>query len=94
MLGQAEIAKYLDQCNGSRLAIEEVLSAYIVWWADSSFLVYPHIFSRKYLKGATSERVLSKLRYLSIFLRVTYVFGSRLCLMPTLFPVVVATFST
>ncbi|KAJ7918423.1 hypothetical protein B0H13DRAFT_1607440 [Mycena leptocephala] len=56
MLGQAEIAKYLDQCNGSRLAIEEVLSAYIVW---------------KYLKGATSERVLSKLRYLSIFLRVT-----------------------
>ncbi|KAJ6582936.1 hypothetical protein DFH09DRAFT_1144963 [Mycena vulgaris] len=56
MLGQAEIARYLDQCDGSMLAIEEVLSAYIVW---------------KYLKGATSERVLLKLRYLTIYLRVT-----------------------
>ncbi|KAJ7109609.1 hypothetical protein C8R43DRAFT_1091734 [Mycena crocata] len=56
MLGQTDIAKYLDQCGGSRLAIEEVLSAYIVW---------------KYLKGATSERVLMKLRYLTIYLRVT-----------------------
>ncbi|KAJ6478752.1 hypothetical protein C8R47DRAFT_983749, partial [Mycena vitilis] len=55
-VGQAEIAKYLEQCNGSRLAIEEVLSGYIVW---------------KYLKGATSTRVLVKLRYLSLFLRVT-----------------------
>ncbi|KAJ7109611.1 hypothetical protein C8R43DRAFT_179675 [Mycena crocata] len=56
MLGQAETAKYLDQCGGSLMAIEEVLSAYIVW---------------KYLKGATSERVLTKLRYLTIYLRVT-----------------------
>jgi len=56
MLGQGEIAKYLDQCQGYRTAIEEVLSGYIVW---------------KYLKGATSERVLVKLRYLSIYLRVT-----------------------
>ncbi|KAJ6557931.1 hypothetical protein B0H19DRAFT_1149048 [Mycena capillaripes] len=56
MLGQAQIAKYLEQCNGSRLAIEEVLSGYIVW---------------KYLRGATSERVLVKLKYLSIYLRVT-----------------------
>ncbi|KAJ6616330.1 hypothetical protein B0H10DRAFT_1799721 [Mycena sp. CBHHK59/15] len=56
MLGQADIAKYLDQCNGSRLAIEEVLSGYIAW---------------KYMKGATSERVLLKLRYLAIYLRVT-----------------------
>ncbi|KAJ7108735.1 hypothetical protein C8R44DRAFT_743966 [Mycena epipterygia] len=56
MLGQADIAKYLDQCNGNRIAIEEVLSGYIVW---------------KYLKGATSERVLVKLRYLAIYLRVT-----------------------
>ncbi|KAJ7734545.1 hypothetical protein DFH07DRAFT_844696 [Mycena maculata] len=56
MLGQAETAKYLDQCNGSRVAIEEVLSAYIVC---------------KYLKGSTSERVLLKLRYLAIYLRVT-----------------------
>ncbi|KAK7044849.1 hypothetical protein R3P38DRAFT_2881241 [Favolaschia claudopus] len=56
MLGQAQIAKYLDQCEGSRTAIEEVLSGYIVW---------------KYIKGATSERVLTKLRYLTIYLRVT-----------------------
>ncbi|KAF8162474.1 hypothetical protein K438DRAFT_1985120 [Mycena galopus ATCC 62051] len=56
MLGQAEIAKYFDQCLGSKTAIEEVLSGYIVW---------------KYIKGATSERVLLKLRYLSIYLRVT-----------------------
>ncbi|KAJ7468100.1 hypothetical protein FB451DRAFT_1352457 [Mycena latifolia] len=56
MLGQAETARYLDQCNGSAVAIEEVLSAYIVW---------------KYFKGATSERVLLKLRYLAIYLRVT-----------------------
>ncbi|KAF7360169.1 hypothetical protein MVEN_00745400 [Mycena venus] len=56
MLGQAEIAKRLDQCHGSRQAIEEVLSGYIVW---------------KYLKGATSERVLVKLKYLTIYLRVT-----------------------
>ncbi|KAJ7487240.1 hypothetical protein B0H11DRAFT_1721373 [Mycena galericulata] len=56
MLGQADIAKYFDQCNGSMLAVEEVLSAYIVW---------------KYLKGATSERVLLKLRYLAIYLKVT-----------------------
>ncbi|KAJ7223682.1 hypothetical protein B0H12DRAFT_1213102 [Mycena haematopus] len=56
MLGQAEIAKYFDQCEGSRTAIEEVLSGYIVW---------------KYLKGATSGRVLGKLRYLTIFLQVT-----------------------
>ncbi|KAJ7100041.1 hypothetical protein B0H15DRAFT_818479 [Mycena belliarum] len=56
MLGQVEIARYLDQCNGSPLAIEEVLSAYIFW---------------KYIKGATSQRVLVKLRYLTLYLRVT-----------------------
>ncbi|KAF7351393.1 hypothetical protein MSAN_01571000 [Mycena sanguinolenta] len=56
MLGQADIAKYLDQCEGSKTAIEEVLSGYIVW---------------KYLRGATSARVLGKLRYLTIYLRVT-----------------------
>ncbi|KAJ7645016.1 hypothetical protein B0H17DRAFT_1104405 [Mycena rosella] len=56
MLGQSEIARYLEQCDGVFVAIEEVLSAYIVW---------------KYLKGATSERVLVKLRYLTIYLRVT-----------------------
>ncbi|KAJ6478751.1 hypothetical protein C8R47DRAFT_1138066 [Mycena vitilis] len=56
LLGQTETAKLLEQCNGSRLAIEEVLSAYIVW---------------KYLRGATSERVLVKLGYLSRYLRLT-----------------------
>ncbi|KAF8162472.1 hypothetical protein K438DRAFT_1618385 [Mycena galopus ATCC 62051] len=56
MLGQAQIVKYIDQCQGSKTALEEVLSGYIVW---------------KYLKGATSGRVLGKLRYLSIYLRVT-----------------------
>ncbi|KAJ7449128.1 hypothetical protein B0H11DRAFT_1743832 [Mycena galericulata] len=56
MLGQTDTAKYLDQCNGSLLALEEVLSAYIVW---------------KYLRGATSERVLLKLGYLARYLKVT-----------------------
>ncbi|KAJ7800359.1 hypothetical protein B0H14DRAFT_2899988 [Mycena olivaceomarginata] len=56
MLGQAEISKYFDQCQGCRRAIEEVLSGYISW---------------KYIKGATSERVLIKLRYLTIYLHVT-----------------------
>jgi len=56
MLGQAQIARYLDKCEDSAIAIEEVLSAYIVW---------------KYIKGATSLRVLHKLRHLCIYLRVT-----------------------
>jgi len=56
MLGQSHIGKYLDQCGDSRLAIEEVLSAYIVW---------------KYLKGATTVRVLAKIRLLCFFLRAT-----------------------
>ncbi|KAJ7359658.1 hypothetical protein DFH08DRAFT_846663 [Mycena albidolilacea] len=56
MLGQAEISKYFDQCQGCRRAIEEVLSGYISW---------------KYIRGATSERVLVKLRYLTLYLHVT-----------------------
>ncbi|KAJ6557915.1 hypothetical protein B0H19DRAFT_1070511 [Mycena capillaripes] len=35
MLGRTETKKYLDQCSDFRLAIEEVLGAYIVWGADS-----------------------------------------------------------
>ncbi|KAF7307046.1 hypothetical protein MIND_00497700 [Mycena indigotica] len=56
MLGQSQVVKYLDQCNGDLVAIEEVLSAYIVW---------------KYLKGSTSAQVLMKIKLLTIFLRVT-----------------------
>ncbi|KAJ7185822.1 hypothetical protein C8R46DRAFT_1061823 [Mycena filopes] len=54
MLGQAQITKYLDRCD-TKVGIEEVLSAYI---------------ASKYMKGATSERVLIKLKYLAIYLRV------------------------
>ncbi|KAJ7735809.1 hypothetical protein B0H16DRAFT_128697 [Mycena metata] len=54
MLGQSEITKYLKRCD-TEVGIEEVLSAYI---------------AAKYLKGATSERVLLKLKYLAMYLRV------------------------
>ncbi|KAJ7032021.1 hypothetical protein C8F04DRAFT_671517 [Mycena alexandri] len=54
MLGQSETTKYLKRCE-TKVGIEEVLSAYI---------------AAKYLKGATSERVLLKLKYLAIYLRV------------------------
>ncbi|KAJ7277558.1 hypothetical protein C8J57DRAFT_1309635 [Mycena rebaudengoi] len=56
MLRQPDIARYLDQCNGSNVAIEEVISVYIVG---------------KYMKGATTERILHKLKHLVIYLRVT-----------------------
>ncbi|KAF7319133.1 hypothetical protein HMN09_00249700 [Mycena chlorophos] len=56
MLGQSEVAKYLDQCCGDVTSMEEVLSAYVV---------------SKYLKGSTSERVLIKMRYLIVYLRAT-----------------------
>lgn len=56
MLNQREIAKFLDQCEGDNIAIEEVLSGYVIW---------------KYMRGSSSAMVLTKLRYLSIFLRVT-----------------------
>ncbi|KAF7326058.1 hypothetical protein MKEN_00456700 [Mycena kentingensis (nom. inval.)] len=54
MLGQREIGKYLDEWSGNLTAIEEILSAYIVW---------------KYLKGASSSRVLVKIKYLAMYLR-------------------------
>ncbi|KAJ7621214.1 hypothetical protein FB45DRAFT_1032473 [Roridomyces roridus] len=58
MLTQSNIAKYFDQCTGpdAVLAIEEILSGYIV---------------AKYLRGASSARVLMKLRGLVFYLRVT-----------------------
>ncbi|KZP09517.1 hypothetical protein FIBSPDRAFT_938460 [Athelia psychrophila] len=56
MLGQNEIGKLLKRCNGDPIAIEEVLSAYVVW---------------KYLKGRPPGHILSKLRYLTIYLQVT-----------------------
>lgn len=56
MLGQSETARLLQQCNGDATAIEEVLSAYVVW---------------KYLKGRTTTHVLAKLKMLSSFLRIT-----------------------
>jgi len=56
MLGQTEIARLLKQCNGDALAMEEVMSAYVVW---------------KYVKGRSTEHVLSKLRYLRLYLSVT-----------------------
>ncbi|KAF7978258.1 hypothetical protein HWV62_1084 [Athelia sp. TMB] len=48
MLGQNEIGKLLKQCNSDPVAIEEVLSAYVVW---------------KYLKGRPPGHILAKLRY-------------------------------
>ncbi|KAJ7634555.1 hypothetical protein FB45DRAFT_1056568 [Roridomyces roridus] len=58
MLTQSDIAKYLDQCTGpdAVLAIDEILSGYIV---------------AKYIRGASAERVLLKLRGLVFYLRVT-----------------------
>jgi len=56
MLGQNETGKLLKRCNGDPIAIEEVLSAYVVW---------------KYLKGRPPGHILSKLRYLTIYLQVT-----------------------
>lgn len=56
MLGQNEIGKLLKRCNGDPTAIEEVLSAYVVW---------------KYLKGRPPGHILGKLRYLRLYLQVT-----------------------
>ncbi|EIN05128.1 hypothetical protein PUNSTDRAFT_146032 [Punctularia strigosozonata HHB-11173 SS5] len=56
MLGQAETATYLEQCGDELVAIEEVLSAYVIW---------------KFLKGHSCPHVLQKLHYLCIYLRVT-----------------------
>ncbi|KAE9407545.1 hypothetical protein BT96DRAFT_986538 [Gymnopus androsaceus JB14] len=59
MLSQSETAKYLDRCvdeESPELAMEEVLSAYVAW---------------KLVRGQSCEVVLQKLRYLTIYLRVT-----------------------
>ncbi|KZP27800.1 hypothetical protein FIBSPDRAFT_780668, partial [Athelia psychrophila] len=56
MLGQTEVAELLKQCNGDSLAMEEVLSAYVVW---------------KYVKGRSNEHVLEKIRQLRRVLVVT-----------------------
>lgn len=58
MLDQNETGKLLKRCDGDPIAIEEVLSAYVVW---------------KYLKGRPPGHILSKLRYLTIYLQVTCV---------------------
>ncbi|KAJ6557930.1 hypothetical protein B0H19DRAFT_1261507 [Mycena capillaripes] len=50
MLGQTETAKYLDQCSDSRLGIEEVLSAYIVWGADSERVLVKLGYLSRYLR--------------------------------------------
>ncbi|KZP23256.1 hypothetical protein FIBSPDRAFT_786085 [Athelia psychrophila] len=55
MLNQNETGKLLKRCDGDPTAIEEVLSAYVVW---------------KYLKGRPPGHILSKLRYLTIYLQV------------------------
>ncbi|KII90548.1 hypothetical protein PLICRDRAFT_39118 [Plicaturopsis crispa FD-325 SS-3] len=56
MLGKAEVAKLLDQCGDHSCAIGDVLSAYVYW---------------KYLRGASTTRVLEKLRALCMYLRST-----------------------
>jgi len=64
MLGSSEIAHYLDQCNLDPVAIDEVVSGYIVW---------------KLIRGASTARVLAKLRTLIQYLRFTYV---HMCFVP------------
>lgn len=58
MLGQSEVVKLLEKCNGDPTAIEEILSAYVVW---------------KLLKGRSTAYVLVKLKDLCNLLKLTYV---------------------
>jgi len=37
MLGQADIVKYFDQCEDA-LAVEEVFSAYVTWYATNPWM--------------------------------------------------------
>lgn len=55
MLGQSEVVKLLEKCNGDSTAIEEILSAYVVW---------------KLLKGRSTAHVLVKLKELCNLLRL------------------------
>lgn len=61
MLGQTETARLLQQCEPGTTGMEEVLSSYVIW---------------KYLKGRSTAHILGKLKTLTCFLRVTYVFSS------------------
>ncbi|KAJ3834079.1 hypothetical protein F5878DRAFT_375925 [Lentinula raphanica] len=59
MLSQSETAKLLDKCveeECPELAMEEVLSAYVAW---------------KFIHGKSCAFVMQKLRYLTMYLRVT-----------------------
>ncbi|KAJ3848510.1 hypothetical protein EV368DRAFT_86535 [Lentinula lateritia] len=59
MLSQSEVARLLDRCvdeESPELAMEEILSAYVAW---------------KLIRGQSCALVLQKLRYLTIYLRVT-----------------------
>ncbi|KIK57489.1 hypothetical protein GYMLUDRAFT_86720 [Collybiopsis luxurians FD-317 M1] len=59
MLSQSDTAKLLARCaeeESPELAMEEVLSAYVAW---------------KLIRGQSCELVLQKLRYFTIYLRVT-----------------------
>lgn len=61
MLSQSEIARLLDRCvdeESPELAMEEILSAYVAW---------------KLIRGQSCALVLQKLRYLTMYLRVTCV---------------------
>ena len=83
MLGQSQILPYFDRCGDDLIAIEEVLNAYIIWLVCSlsttkirCIILCLH---RKLLKGSSCSRVLMKMHYLCIYLRVMYV------LVPTMF---------
>ncbi|TFK99209.1 hypothetical protein BDV98DRAFT_188518 [Pterulicium gracile] len=56
MLGQADIAKYLDMCHNDPAAIDEVLRAYVSW---------------KVVRGSSNARVVHKIHYLMMFLKAT-----------------------
>ncbi|KAH7878133.1 uncharacterized protein C8R40DRAFT_1167532 [Lentinula edodes] len=59
MLSQSEVARLLDRCvdeESPELAMEEILSAYVAW---------------KLIRGQSCALVLQKLRYLTMYLRVT-----------------------
>ncbi|KAJ4466257.1 hypothetical protein J3R30DRAFT_3588902 [Lentinula aciculospora] len=59
MLSQSETAKLLDRCvdeESPELAMEEILSAYVAW---------------KLIRGQSCSLVMQKLRYLTMYLRVT-----------------------